>query len=480
MRKTLFLLEGVVFMCKISSGRRGTNLLLILLGTLLAIHLFGGGTYTLSAFEIRTDVTLLTQNRTSLMIKPFGEIQAKTHHSPLSLCISLESIDLERLERDLTGKDPQLFFQEILKGEGRELLYSFLLRLLLCGGIGGGLFLYLVHREKRRFFEGFLIGLFITSLLLLSIYQTYTIDSFRNPSYYGMLEAAPWMMGLVEEGLRTIDLLGEQVRTVTKNLEEIFESIHALEPEKILASDLRVLHVSDIHNNPVAFHFIEEMIGTFQVDMVIDTGDLTDYGTTLEAEIGASISTFSVPYIFVPGNHDSPAVIEYLKGLEHVIVLEGGTLHIHGLQIVGLKDPAAERRELQTSDPDTIEDYREELKKLTQDLKRPPTIVAVHNKVLADNLLGEVPIILHGHTHRMNMYQERGTVVIDAGTTGAAGLRGLEGRQDIPYSLALLHFKEEGEEDYRLMAVDLIRIRSRGGGFQLERVAVDSSLNEGY
>ena len=44
-------------------------------------------------------------------------------------------------------------------------------------------------------------------------------------------------------------------------------------------SVVRVLHVSDIHNNPVAFDFMEQIINNFNVDFVIDTGDITDYGT---------------------------------------------------------------------------------------------------------------------------------------------------------------------------------------------------------
>lgn len=448
------------------------NLLSILLGALLALHLFSGSTYTLSAFQIRSDLSLLDQHSTSLRIKPFGEIQAKTHRSPLHFILSIESIDLERLEEDLAGKDPLGFLEELLQGEARLRLFSFFIRLLLLGGIGGGLLLALFRREKRLFLEGFIIGLLIAGALLLPAYQTYNLEAFRNPSFNGMLEAAPWMMGLVEEGLKTIHLLGDQVRAVTQNLEEIFASIHALEPGAMVTSDLRVLHVSDIHNNPVAFHFIEEMAEAFQVDMVIDTGDLTDYGTALEAEIAASISSLPAPYIFVPGNHDSPAVIEYLKDLHGVIVLERGSVEINGLLILGLQDPAAEGREIQASSQIAIEEYQEELKSLLRELERPPTILAVHDFRLAEPFLGEAPIILHGHSHGIEMRQEEGSVVINAGTTGAAGLRGLEGRKDIPYSLALLHFKE-GEGSYQLLAVDLIRIRSRGGGFQLERVTVD-------
>ena len=47
------------------------------------------------------------------------------------------------------------------------------------------------------------------------------------------------------------------------------------------------------------------------MDLVIDTGDLTDYGTAIETGLAGQIKTTKgVPYLFIPGNHDSPEVIQ--------------------------------------------------------------------------------------------------------------------------------------------------------------------------
>ncbi len=186
-----------------------------------------------------------------------------------------------------------------------------------------------------------------------------------------------------------------------------------------------------------------------------------------------SINRLPVPYIFIPGNHDSPAVIDYIRELENVIILEGNTLNMDGLLITGLKDPAAQSRHIRIPLTATLEEYQEGLMTLFQQLERTPDIVAVHNIQLASPLIGEVPAIFHGHSHSMKVVQKEGTVIIDAGTTGAAGLRGLEGLEEIPFSLALLHYIEREEGSYRPIAVDLIQVRSRGGGFQLERVAIE-------
>lgn len=453
-------------------AKRLENFIIILLGAITALQLFSAASYNLSAVQIKAELSLFGRGQTSFIINPFGEIRARTHSLPLHLILSLESIDLEQLEEVVVGQKPQELLQQIIVTEGRPILYSYILRTLLLGGIGGGVANFFWSREKRAFLEGLLIGFLLISALLLSVYSSYDMGAFTDPEFVGMLKAAPWMMSLVEEGLKNIHALGDQMRTIAQNLEDIFASINAQEPTGIFQSHRRILHVSDIHNNPVAFPFIQEIISTFQVEMVIDTGDLTDYGTALEAEIAASIANLPVPYIFVPGNHDSPAVISYLQQLNNVTVLEGGSINRGGIRITGLKDPSSEGREVGVADAHQLADYQEGLLTLISQLEGIPDIVAVHDIRLAEPLIGRIPVILHGHTHTPKMIQKQGTTIIDAGTTGAAGIRGLEGKTEIPYSLALLHFREDAA-GYTLMAVDLIRIRSRGGGFHLERLAVD-------
>ncbi|HBR29780.1 MAG TPA: metallophosphoesterase, partial [Firmicutes bacterium] len=73
--------------------------------------------------------------------------------------------------------------------------------------------------------------------------------------------------------------------------------------------------------------------------------------------------------------------------------------------------------------------------------------------------------------HKPAIAEEGGTVLINAGTTGAAGVRGL-GNDTIPYSVALLRFNlTDGK--YQLAAVDQIRVFSLNGRFILERTVMD-------
>src|SRR5687767_15987356 len=95
----------------------------------------------------------------------------------------------------------------------------------------------------------------------------------------------------------------------------------------------RVLHVSDIHNNPAAFPFLREVAQQFQVEFIIDTGDLTDFGSPLEATIGREIARLPFPYVIVLGNHDSPTVGTALAQLPNVTVLDGNPVTVGGVTL---------------------------------------------------------------------------------------------------------------------------------------------------
>lgn len=81
-----------------------------------------------------------------------------------------------------------------------------------------------------------------------------------------------------------------------------------------------------------------------------------------------------------------------------------------------------------------------------------------------------MPIILNGHVHKTYLNEENNSLIINAGTTGAAGIRGMQSKGDIPYSAVLLYFKKDEDiEKPQLFAVDIIKISNFKAGFQVER-----------
>ena len=65
---------------------------------------------------------------------------------------------------------------------------------------------------------------------------------------------------------------------------------------------------------PSASNWPARLAREFKVSLVIDTGDIDNYGSPIEAAVVRSQIPSSVPQLYVPGNHDSPAVVAALDG----------------------------------------------------------------------------------------------------------------------------------------------------------------------
>ena len=181
------------------------------------------------------------------------------------------------------------------------------------------------------------------------------------------------------------------------------------------------------------------------------------------------IEEFGIPYIFVPGNHDSPEVIARMKEITNVIVLEAGQIEVKGLRIAGIADPSSRGSGMVVAADEILDDYALRLESVIDETEELPHLVAVHHPRIAGHFLGRIPLVLTGHTHQLTINERGQSVMINAGTTGASGIRGLQARRETPYTLVLLHFgRIEGDQLY-LRAADIIRVFQLQSGFSLER-----------
>ncbi len=450
--------------------------LLAVIGMIIFVSLFSSVVVPLSALELELNLGISHRGVTSLTVPPFGMVMAQTHLPPLNLQVTLNNINLEMLQEAIPRFAQEEYIDQ-LQHQIRQFLYYFVLRVLALGFLGGAAGVYLSGmRQIKPVLMGGSIGLVLIGIFILAAIFSYNTMAFSNPEFEGVLSAAPWMVGLVEESIIKVNTLGEQMEVMATSIYNVFEKIDRIEPLGVIDGELKVLHVSDIHNNPVGMKFTSQVINTFDVDLVIDTGDVTDFGTPLEADLIADLVDFDVPYVFVPGNHDSPEVISRMKEIDNVIVLEEGKINMLGLVIAGIKDPSSRSVEMVVREKEVLQDYAQRLEVVVEE-GEPTDIVAVHHPAISDGLIGSVPVILNGHTHSLDVQDEQGTMLFNAGTTGAAGIRGFQTRKEVPYSVVLLHFAEE-EEAHRLIAYDIIKVFQLHSGFSLERVLLPQDVTE--
>ncbi|HHU60952.1 MAG: metallophosphoesterase family protein [Bacillota bacterium] len=455
-------------------------ILFVFLGIFLFIVLFSSTNYYAFPFTVNLKIELGYPGQTVIILPPIGRISAKTHLMPFILGIELRSVELSLL-KSIVFTSPEgieLVLNEI-KLSAKKIMVFYILKLMGIG-LSGSVFalLFLGVRDGKRLMRAAVIGALTVLLIATSIFIGYDITGFERVEYEGMIEVAPWVLDLVWQSLDQIEELGTRVQVLATNLYTVLQQVENLGPVGLVDADVIVLHVSDIHNNPIAYSFAEQVIESFPVDFVMDTGDLTDWGTALEAEISERISGLDIPYLFVSGNHDSPHVLRKLGEIPNVIIVSAQMEHVHGLLISGEGDLVVNQPLPEPAPINDLKNFAEEIKVKWQGVEIKPDIFMIHNHRVAKNIPpGLFPVVVYGHSHIWGLEEIDGTVYINAGTTGAAGIRGFQSKEPLPYSLSLLYFQFDRERNLVLRAVDGVHVTGLGMGFSLERTFFDHSRN---
>jgi predicted phosphodiesterase len=174
-----------------------------------------------------------------------------------------------------------------------------------------------------------------------------------------------------------------------------------------------------------------------------------------------------VPYLLVPGNHDSAENRQSLARVPNIQLLDGTVAEVGGVRILGIGDPAfTATNETSTAEAAVIKrDHAPAVAAQVQQFR--PDVLAVHDPLLGEASQGHVPLIVSGHTHKNTAARRDGTLILTVGSTGATGLGSFTVDTGSPYEAELLHFV--GQD---LVAVDRIDLHGVGGAFRLERQIV--------
>lgn len=451
------------------------------LGGLIFVSWFSPFPYNVSALGFTVSVVIMDHGYTRLVVPPIGQVSARTHWSPLQLTVSLDNVDIQLL-RDLAaaGELGREQLEEIIAGL-QGTLRHFLLRTLVLAMLGGGLAAFVVGlRRPRPFLTAVAAATVVYGSLMLVTEATYDLDAFQQPRFSGVLQAAPWMVGLVEESILKVDELGAKLATLASNLVVLFERIDALDPLARPPAELLALVVSDIHNNPAAVDFISQIVRSFEPDLVLDAGDITDFGTLFEAPLIEGITRLGIPYVLVPGNHEGPDIVARLSDADNVHVITAGEISVRGLRILGLADPSSDSFSPAIPGEEEIAQGVERLQAMLDQMEEPPDVLLVHHPHLAEPFAGRIPIIVSGHTHTLWLRQRGETLWLNPGTTGAAGVRGLQASQEVPYSLILAYLnRREDTGRWQVTATDTLRVFNFQTGFHIERRLYDVEGDEG-
>lgn len=445
--------------------------LLALAGACIALALLGSTPAKVGPFDTTLSARASRAGETVVLLAPLGRITLDTHDAPVGLELRVDELRLEEAER--FARDPSLIEQvgDELAGDVRRAVRVLVLRCLLAaagGGIAGAL---LARLRWRSAVVGAAAGLVLAGSTGAVAAVTFDSDALAEPQYSGLLTVAPTAVGDVRTIVEQFGRYRSQLVELVANVATLYDAAQGLPSIDPGDDTIRMLQVSDVHNNPQAFDLMRELVEQFDAAAVLDVGDITDWGTEPEARLLSAIPSVGVPYVWVRGNHDSMQTQAAVAAQPNAVVLDGRGADVAGLRLWGIGDPRYTPDKDQPTGADVEQEAAEAFAPQVDDRLAAEVradVVLVHDARAAAELGGDVDLVLSGHTHRAREGRiGRTTRLLVEGSTGGAGLRGLQRDEPVPLTSSLLYFDPTTRA---LVAYDRITVQGLGeAGVTIER-----------
>jgi predicted MPP superfamily phosphohydrolase len=466
--------------------RLGLSLALLavtLVGMGLGLALGGQVRQDVGPFEATFGITPSVSGGTEVRLPPLGSVHIASHTGPAHLTIDLASLDPSRTRTLITRPDGVTAASATAVGDVAQGVARLAWQALAVAILGAMLLAALVFRSMRRVAICGGIALVVMAASLLTATATFRRQAIAEPTYEGLLTNARNVVGDAQKIADRYDAYRDQLQRIVTNVSRLYTTITTLPVYAPQNDTIKVLHISDLHLNPAAWSVVHSVVTQFDIDVVVDTGDITDWGSEPEASYVSSIGLLGVPYVYVRGNHDSALTQDAIRRQPNAVVLDNGVTTVAGgLRIAGIGDPRFTPDKATADEPD--EAVQAGLYLTGRELARtigtgpPVDIAAVHDPLAAGALAGAVPLVLAGHRHAREVRELEvvgparvpRTLLLVEGSTGGAGLRGLETEEPTPLQMSVLYLGP----DHLLEAYDEISV----GGTGLAEVTLQRHLVE--
>lgn len=434
--------------------------------------------------------------RTTVHIPPFGSAAADTHTGPARLVLTVEDVDIAQVGRliERSTAEPAADLPTVARraGVANESVGTLLDRetrdagseaaaLVILTALAAAAAAAVIAMAARRRWR--VVGVSAVAALTLVLGSaglgaaTFRTTALAEPRLQGTLAYVPRIESLFSAKIARIDGLREQAAVVARQLAAYYADPRSIAAGGGLPGTYRVLHVSDLHLDPVGSELARSLARSYDASLVVDTGDAPILGTAEEGRLLQSLIITDTPVVYIPGNHDSPLSIELLRMLPNVTVATTGTVVADGLRIFAVPDPQAFERDIQPDRSEVAEQTDAAAAQLDAEATAgmpPPDIIALHNPSMERAFIGRAPLIVSGHTHSERLYVSDGTVRLNSGTLGGMPYDPVTtGRDRLPHSASILYYTADLPR--RLIAIDRISVTPERST-TLTRHVVDESL----
>jgi predicted phosphodiesterase len=444
-----------------------------LLGAWIGLALGAQRSDQVGPLIVSSEVTFSLTGDTVVDVPPLGTIELDTHDGPLALHAQVDSLDNDVTQDALAGTSGDTNLDEV-PNEVRDLLLRAYLQALIVAVVGAALAVLAVWRRPRW---AVVTAACTAGVLVLGAgagAATWNSRALAQPHYTGLLVFVPQVVGDADMIVSNFEEYGQQLGGLVDNVAQLATAARNLPTLEGNPDTIRALHVSDIHLNPNVWPIMRSIIEQYDIDVVLDTGDIADHGTGVENALLQPVESLGVPYVYIRGNHDSTATATAIAQMENTFVIDDEVVDVGGLVIAGSAD--ARFTPDKSTDPtdDAVVTSGEDLARVIEASDEHVDLAMVHDPLAADPLAGFVPLVLAGHQHER---EERdlgdGTELLVQGSTGGAGLRALETEDPTPLTFTVLYFDRVTQQ---LSARDEFTLGGLGAASaEVERILEDRS-----
>jgi len=475
-------------------------------GVVVGLMLFAHADVNVGPFRAEMSISPSLLGGTEVDLPPLGSLHLDSHDGPIHLKVNLAALDQSRTEALIDDPAGISSAGENAVEDVRTGVIRLGVRALGIAVLSALVLSALIFRDVRRVAASGVTALVVTAGSLGLAAGTLRPESIAEPRYEGLLVNAPAVVGDARRIADNYGRYSEQLQQIVSNVSRLYTTVSSLPVYEPAANTTRILHVSDLHLNPSAYGLIRSVVQTFEIDAVVDTGDLVDWGSSAETGYASSIPSVGVPYIWVRGNHDSASIQAAVARQRNAVVLDNEITKVDGLTIAGIGDPEFTPDKNETPAVGDADDPAQspllragtQLADTIRASGQPADLALVHDPAMAPPLSGVVPLVLAGHLHHREVSllpvpvaapsaspaptpssavtrEPIATRLMVEGSTGGAGLRGLEKEEPTPLTLSVLYF----DENHQLKAYDDIQVGGTGqSNVELQRNVIGAKPEE--
>ncbi|GAA5075850.1 hypothetical protein GCM10023336_65450 [Streptomyces similanensis] len=277
---------------------------------------------------------------TRINVSPLGSLELRSHTAPVSLDVNVDRLDPERSQALVDHPERISGLQDEVAHDVEHGALDLAVRSCAAVVFGATALGLVVYRRPRRALAAGGLALTLLTASGATAYATWNPESVLEPRFSGLLSSAPSLVGDARSIVTEFDVYQRELARLVTNVTKLYDVTSTLPAYQPDPTTVRVLHVSDIHLNPASWKIIASLVRQYQVDVIVDSGDTMDHGTAAENAFLDPVENLGAPYVWVRGNHDSPATQRYLEHLKNVHVLDDGrAVTVAGLRFAGMGDP---------------------------------------------------------------------------------------------------------------------------------------------